>query len=570
MLKDLKIGARLGLGFGLILFMFIVAGGAALLGFNSVTGTMQKMLSVDARVAQYSAEARTDVLQLRRAEKDFFLNTDDPAKQEGYYDTWLKNREELTSDLDGIKKAAELKEDQDALDTMKRELAAYESGFVKVHGMMMDHSIKTSQEANHAINQYKDSIHALEKASDGLATAATTRMNAKASAANGSAKKTSLVIAMLMVIAVALGAAISFFTTRRITRPLTEGVDMSGEIANGDLTGRDLAVHSNDELGVLASSLNRMKGALSGIIGSIAGTSSQVASSSEELSVTVQQITKRVNEQAEKASQVATSSAEMSQTVVDIAKNASQMADSAKNTVSMAQEGSDVVGKTISEVKEIASMVTESSNMMASLGDRSRQIGEIVTVINDIADQTNLLALNAAIEAARAGEQGRGFAVVADEVKKLAERTARATKEIGDMIKAIQDETKKSIVSMKQSLHKVNIGTELSAQAGDSLHRIVESANGLQAMIVQIASATEQMSSVSEQISQYIEEIAAISKETSTSSTEIARATMGLSRLSVELNGMASRFKISTEARDAASTRRAEPMRKFDLAAIGG
>jgi len=568
MLKDLKIGARLGLGFGLILFMFIVAGGSALWGFNSVTGTMQRMLNLDAKVAAYSAEAKSKVLQLRRGEKDFFLNIGDPSTQEAYFETWSKKKEDLQNELEGIKKTAELKEDIDAAETMEKELVRYASGFMKVRGMLKDGSIRTPQEANHAIIEYKDSIHALEKASEDLAEAAKERMDAKAAAANSSAKRTSLVIAALMVMAVALGAGISFFTTRRITGPLKEGVDMSGEIANGDLTGLDLAVRSKDELGVLAASLNRMKGSLSGIIGSIAGTSSQVASSSEELSVTVQQITKRVNDQAEKASQVAASATEMSQTVVDIAKNASQMADSAKGTVNMAQEGSEVVGKTISEVKEIASMVTESSRMMTSLGDRSRQIGEIITVINDIADQTNLLALNAAIEAARAGEQGRGFAVVADEVKKLAERTARATKEIGEMIKAIQDETKKSIVSMKQSLDKVNLGTELSAQAGDSLHRIVESANGLQSMIVQIASATEQMSSVADQISEYIEEIAAISKETSTSSSEISRATMGLSRLSVELNGMAARFRVSGQ--EAPSARRAGPARKFDLATVGG
>jgi methyl-accepting chemotaxis protein len=198
-------------------------------------------------------------------------------------------------------------------------------------------------------------------------------------------------------------------------------------------------------------------------------------------------------------------------------------------------------------VREIATTVDDLAKLMMSLGDGSKQIGEIVSVIKDIADQTNLLALNAAIEAARAGEQGRGFAVVADEVRKLAEKTAHSTSEIGNMIKAIQDETDKAVVSMEEGTKKVAVGVDLANQAGDSLHKIVESVQNLQGMVQQIASATDEMSTVSEQISNDIEVIADVSKETSASSTQISQEAVNLSKLSIDLKNEAGHFRVNSQ-----------------------
>ena len=195
-------------------------------------------------------------------------------------------------------------------------------------------------------------------------------------------------------------------------------------------------------------------------------------------------------------------------------------------------------------VKAIAQTVSESAGLMTSLGERSKQIGDIVSVIKDIADQTNLLALNAAIEAARAGEQGRGFAVVADEVRKLAERTTKATSEIGSMIGAIQDEVDKAVVSMGEGTKRVETGVEYSTNAGNALSDIVKSVENLQSMVQQIASATEEMSSVSEQISGDIETIANVSRETSTGSEQIAESSSELAKLASNLSNMVRQFKV--------------------------
>jgi methyl-accepting chemotaxis protein len=360
-----------------------------------------------------------------------------------------------------------------------------------------------------------------------------------------------------VLIATAVGSIVIFilvfFISLIITRPLKASVIFANRMAEGDFTAVDLDVKSKDEAGTLAAALNKTKNDLSHLLntamGSVASTATQVASASEELSATVREITRRLDEQAKKSTQVATAATEMSQTVVDIAKNASNIAMSAVDTLKIAETGERVVSQTVNEVQVISTTVSESASRITTLGERSKQIFEIVDVIKDIADQTNLLALNAAIEAARAGEQGRGFAVVADEVRKLAEKTSKATAEVGEMIGAIQDETNKAVQAMTESQTRVEKGVSLSAEAGDALHKILVSVQGLQSMVQQIASATEEMSTVSDTISSDIEIVANVSKETSSSAGEIEGASNNLARLSADLQEVTRKFKTSAGSR---------------------
>jgi methyl-accepting chemotaxis protein len=333
------------------------------------------------------------------------------------------------------------------------------------------------------------------------------------------------------------------FLVRPIKKGLSNISELVKEMAGGNLA-KKIDIYSNDEIADMASELDKMSKKLKRIMAEIKSTADNVASASNQLSASSEQMSRGVSEQSGRASQIATSSSEMSQTVIDIAKNASNIASAAGDASKTAQDGGNVVNKSVQEVKAIADTVSETAIMVSSLGERSKQIGEIVSVINDIADQTNLLALNAAIEAARAGEQGRGFAVVADEVRKLAERTAKATSEIGGMIKGIQDEVEKAVTSMNDGTERVNVGVELSTQAGNALHGIVKSVNNLHTMVQQIASATEEMSTVSEQISGDIETIASVSKETSAGSEQIAHASSDLAMLASNLQGIVGQFKV--------------------------
>jgi methyl-accepting chemotaxis protein len=314
------------------------------------------------------------------------------------------------------------------------------------------------------------------------------------------------------------------------------------KVADGDLL---ITIDCNEKHGdSLLAHMKVMVEKMKKLLGDVKSTADNLASASYELSASAEQMSRGVSEQSGRASQIATASTEMSQTIVDVAKNSSNIASSSSDTVQVADGGKEIVMRSIEEVKAIAETVTESAKMISSLGERSKQIGEIVNVIKDIADQTNLLALNAAIEAARAGEQGRGFAVVADEVRKLAERTAKATSEIGDMIRSIQEEMDKAVISMEDGTKRVESGVEFSAQAGDALRKIVDSVGELQTMVQQIAAATEEMSTASEQISGDIETIAHVSKETSVSSEQIAKASSDLAHLAGNLQGVVAMFKV--------------------------
>jgi methyl-accepting chemotaxis protein len=347
----------------------------------------------------------------------------------------------------------------------------------------------------------------------------------------------------LGLVMILVGTGCAFFISRMLTKPLNRAVLVANAISEGNLQVTITAT-SEDEVGRLMSAMKTMDERLKEVLSETKSAADSLASSSQELSANSEQMSKGVGEQANRASLIATASEEMSRTVITVARNASAMADSAVETTRIAHEGETIVARSVEEVKGIADTVHDSSHLMASLGERSKHIGDIVEVIKDIADQTNLLALNAAIEAARAGEQGRGFAVVADEVRKLAERTSQATTEIGAMIGAIQREVEKAIRKMEEGTERVTVGVKFATKAGDALQTIVRSVQGLQTMVQEIASATEEMSSTSEQISADIDAIALVSKEASSGSEQIADSAADLAQLSTTLQRLVGRFKV--------------------------
>jgi methyl-accepting chemotaxis protein len=343
------------------------------------------------------------------------------------------------------------------------------------------------------------------------------------------------------VVVLVFSVVLALWLTRSITKPLSEGVFVAHRIAEGDLTTH-IETAGTDETGQLMNALKNMVTKLQSIIGEVKNAARNIASASHELKANSELMSKGAGEQAGRAAQVATASEEMSQTVLDIAKNTSSIETSAIDTTKLAKDGETVVNRSVDKVKSIAKTIDQSAQLIKSLGERSNQIGEIVNVIDDIADQTNLLALNAAIEAARAGEQGRGFAVVADEVRKLAERTGNSTAEIGDMVKSIQNEVHQVVISMENITKEVKAGVDLSTQAGEVLRSIVESVDKLHLMVQQIASATEEMASTSEEINKDIEMISSLSADTSGSSGQIARSSNNLSQLSVNLEDVVKGF----------------------------
>ncbi len=347
-------------------------------------------------------------------------------------------------------------------------------------------------------------------------------------------------------------AVLSFVVLRfKVFKPMQNLKRINEAISNVEKTG-DLRVriecNSMDETGQIASAFNKMLDNFHSIVVDMHTSSDHLTLASQELSTTATQISQGAGEQSSRAEHVATASQEMSATIIEVAKNTSGASDSAQEANNAACNGSEVVLRTIESMNGIALTARESSEVIFTLGTRSKEIGKIIKVIEDIADQTNLLALNAAIEAARAGEQGRGFAVVADEVRKLAERTGTATKEIGEMIKAIQEETEKATVTMDKEVQVVEEGVSLAEETGNSLREITGMVENVTCVIGQIATASEEQSVAADQISGDIESVARISKEATSSSEQIVRASHEMSELAQNLQRAVSVFKVSEGA----------------------
>jgi len=332
-------------------------------------------------------------------------------------------------------------------------------------------------------------------------------------------------------------------TLDAVIKPVQEGAGVLEVMAKGDLTPRVTGNYQGDHQ-ILKNSINRMGESVSGILNQVKEAVAATASAANQISSSTEEMAAGAQEQSSQATEVAGAVEEMTKTIYETTKNTGQATEASKNSGKVAKEGGKVVEETIHGMNRIAEVVKKSAETVQALGKSSDQIGEIVQVIDDIADQTNLLALNAAIEAARAGEQGRGFAVVADEVRKLAERTTKATKEIATMIKQIQKDTSGAVESMEQGTKEVEIGKQLAEKAGTSLQEIIHGAELVVDIVTQVAAASEEQSSAAEQISKNIESISSVTQESASGIQQIAHASEDLNRLTLNLQELIAQFKV--------------------------
>jgi methyl-accepting chemotaxis protein len=338
-------------------------------------------------------------------------------------------------------------------------------------------------------------------------------------------------------------------TLDAIITPINDSNAVLSQMAGGDLTVRMTGDYKGDYQFVkdIKNSINKLGDALEQIINDVSEAVRATASASSQISASSEEMASGAQEQSSQTMEVAGAVEEMTKTILETTKNSSIAADTAKNAGIYAKEGGKVVAETIEGMNRIAAVVKTSAETVQELGKSSDQIGEIAQVIDDIADQTNLLALNAAIEAARAGEQGRGFAVVADEVRKLAERTTKATKEIAAMIKQVQKDTTGAVESMNKGTDEVEKGKALADKAGKSLKEIIIEADKVVDVITQVAAASEEQSSTSEEISKSIEMINNVTQESAAGISQIAKASEDLNRLTINLQELISKFKIRND-----------------------
>jgi len=344
--------------------------------------------------------------------------------------------------------------------------------------------------------------------------------------------------------AIGVGAVAAFLTLRSILRPLGALSSRLSDIAHGegDLTVR-LNDSAKDELGDVSRSFNHFVEKIRCTIDETGQAAQQVAAAATQIATASEEMSRSVDLQQQQATQVSAAIAEMTASIGEIASKASQTASCAKESGDLAGRCGDAVATTVSDMSDINTVVDESSREIQRLGQMSEKIGEIVSVINEIADQTNLLALNAAIEAARAGEHGRGFAVVADEVRKLAERTTQATTEVGESIKGIREGTQHAVERVESAAERARAGTTRAGTAGEGMAKIVNKAQEVDMLVQSIAAASEEQSAAAEQVSRSIESVATSTRESASGTQQAAAAATELSTRAESLRKLVSQFK---------------------------
>ncbi|NVC61816.1 methyl-accepting chemotaxis protein [Vibrio sp. 05-20-BW147] len=347
-----------------------------------------------------------------------------------------------------------------------------------------------------------------------------------------------------VVSVVIIGAFVAWWLTNSVKKRINLLVTKARAIAAGNLSTSAIADNNEDELGDLASAIDEMQISLRNVMSDIASVATEVASNTQTVDAMSREVASGIQEQADKATLIASAVEEMTVTVKQVADQSQEAAASARVAGEEATNGGKLMQETVNGMNRISSVVNETAETVDSLGKRGEEIGNVIKVINDIAEQTNLLALNAAIEAARAGELGRGFAVVADEVRGLAERTSKATEEVGGLITSIQHETRQAVERMSEGTQLVAEGVNLSNSAGQALTQIVSRAQDVNHMIEMIANAGNEQATATAEMSRDISTISQIADNSVRSTQDGAKAVNLLYKKVEELEAVVARFKL--------------------------
>lgn len=518
---DVKIGRRLAVGFGLTLTFTAIIVICGISNINSIGSELGWIVSVNNAKVKAITDVRFALSDVTCRIGDLVTTENDNRRQQAKkgideararYKYAMQTLKSLEADKKGKKLLAEL------------EGAIAEGREVNNSLITLSMEGRTT-EAARRYGEAVDTVQRYLSKADEMVRYDDDRLRSEFSNAKRTVSRANLTFICLGVVTLLVGMWLSRAITKSISIPILRSSAHIDQMAQGNfpIPVSENALRRKDEMGIFARSMHALNSNLRRMLKDIASSAERVTSASTQLSTFAERLSKGALEQVEMAGQVASSSEEMSQTSDDIAKNSNAVAESASRAVNVAEGGQDVVDKTIKEVNVIARVVETAVGFVQDLGEQSKRIGTIITVINGIADQTNLLALNATIEAARAGEHGKGFAVVADEVRKLAEKTNSSTKEIGEMIDAIKGGVEKTVASMDTARDKVMVGAALSSQASEALVQIITSIGGLHGGVQQIASATTEMSSTTDEIAHDIEKISLVSQNTLSSTEEIAR-----------------------------------------------
>lgn len=469
------------------------------------------------------ANLMKDMLMLRRREKDFMLRED------------LKYLDKFNKDVSTIESTLiNSSHSQDNKETISKHLEQYKSDFTVLVNSYQEKGL-TSKTG--LLGEMRGTVHKTESILKMVNTELSDIIHTKISSIKLFSSLSALLLSALLI-------GFIIIVMRGVLRSLTQlNITMRDVEANSDLTLRS-EIKSKDEIGNMAISFNKMLEKFEALVQQINSSSSQLAAASEEVSSVAQESTNNIMQQRSETDMVATAMNEMAATVQEVASSAESAAGSANSANNEAQSGSIIVKNTAKSISQLAADVENASNVIHQLESDSDNIGTILDVIKNIAEQTNLLALNAAIEAARAGEQGRGFAVVADEVRTLASRTQESTLEIEEMITKLQSGSKHAVEVMEKGLAQAKEGETLSNEAAESLESITRAVITINEMNTHIASAAEEQSATTDEMNRNIVNISQLSDQTANGSEQTTTASNELAKLANDLQQLISQFKI--------------------------
>jgi len=567
LLAKLSTGQRMLLSLGTLLALTVAISAIGYLSMSKISSDAQHALKVNARVAEEAMQVAGAVSNLRRFEKDTFLNVGDATKVTDYANKWQAARADVDSSLSDLRGLVEADQDRADVKDMIDQIMAYDVGFHQVLTGISSGKIQRPDAANEAIAPFKDGIRKLEGDAQDLAGSHFKDMSLVPERLGSHVRLAKLIV--LVATALALGAGV--LISRIVARTLSE--TRKALLETGALKDRiekdNLELQSNimDLLTVVSDAsdgnLTARAPITSGALGNVADAFNSLMEAQQQILSEVykqvdqtNQVVRAIEQSSREMASGATNQAngvqiaqglvqKMSAEIGRVSEGAARAVEAAKRTEESALEGTGVVQNVISGMGTLRANVQAGAKKMKNLGDRSMEITGIVGTINSISERTNMLALNAAIEAARAGEHGRGFSVVAEEVRKLAERTAVATQEIGRLVQTIHTETNETVSAIEQQTQVVEHESALVGQAGESLVRIRNVSAESASEVVDISKVALAQAKETSSVVRTMEEISAIARSTQEGAEATVVTITHLTELSNKLRGAINRFRVA-------------------------
>jgi methyl-accepting chemotaxis protein len=536
-MKGIGLRAKLAMGFGTLLATLILTGSV---GYYSTTKVIAaaKAVTFSLQRKEVATAIELGVRKQVQSASSYVFNGDQASLEQ-----YGQDKKDVVERLDELSKMLSTEKDKGLLNKIRESTARMlritdqEISFRRENRSYEANDLASGPKTQDTMKAFVGDCEELEAWQDKLGADELSVEQQTESEANK-------VTLSLVASGLLLGIVIAVLIGRSITSSLVSMLRMIQKISAKDLAVADVEVTSSDEIGQAEVALNSMKNTLHEMVQSIAATAEHLASASEKISAGASQSVETARVQSDQTLQVATAMQQMSSTVHEVSEHSQKASESSHKAAQAARQGGEVVEQTLSTMRSIADSFRTVSARIGELGKSSEEIGKIVAVIDDLADQTNLLALNAAIEAARAGEQGRGFAVVADEVRKLAERTTTATHGIGTMIASIQTETRNAVQAIELGSRDVEVGVEKTSASGAALKEIIQMSEQVGDMISQIATAATEQSSATEQVNSNVSQISSLTQGSSLAAEQTAKACAELSTMALDLQNLVNQFKL--------------------------